>query len=70
MTIETELQARLRRAKEALDYAKDKENEARRILREAEDSKLAAKKRYEDLFTKAQEEAVRLLKESYRHCTK
>jgi hypothetical protein len=49
---ETELQIRLRRAKEALAYAIDRESEARRALRSAEESRRAAKEKYEALSSK------------------
>ena len=47
---ETENQIRLRRAKEALAAARDRESTARRALAEATESVKAAKDRYEELF--------------------
>ena len=53
---ETELQIRLRRANEALAYAKQKEDEARKALRSAEDSRRAAKARRDELFLAVEQE--------------
>lgn len=50
MNNETELQFLVRNAKEAFERAKDRENEARRALRDAEDTRRRAKERYEELF--------------------
>ncbi len=47
---ETENQIRLRRAKEALAYARDREAIARRALADATESVKSAKERYEELF--------------------
>lgn len=46
---ETELQTRLRRATEALEFLQEKENEARRNLASAAESTKAARRRYHDL---------------------
>jgi hypothetical protein len=67
---ETELQIRLRRAKEALAYAIDRENEARRALRSAEESRRAAKERYDALFIEEEQAEVRRRKAAYNHCTR
>jgi len=69
MSHETELQIRLRRAKEALAYAVDKESEARRILCSAEESRLVAKEKYEALFLEEEQAEVVRRKASYNHCT-
>jgi TorA maturation chaperone TorD len=66
---ETELQARLRRAKEALESAQDKENEAVRDLARARDSKRIAKERYENLFLDEERAESLRLKSDYRHTT-
>ena len=66
---ETELQIRLRRAKEALSYANDKESEARRILRSAEESRRVAKEKYESLFIEEEQAEVQRRKDNYNHCT-
>ena len=50
MIHETELQTRLRRAKEALAYARDEESQARDLLRSAEESRRRAKEKYDALF--------------------
>ena len=47
---ETENQIRLRRAKEALAAARDRETIARRAMADATESVKSAKARYEDLF--------------------
>lgn len=67
---ETELQIRLRRAKDALAYAIDKESEARRILRSAEESRRIAKGKYEALFLEEEQAEVGRRKAAYNHCTK
>lgn len=70
MTYETELQIRLRRAKAALDYAIDKESEARRVLRSAEESRRIAKEKYELLFLEEEQAEGNRRKTQYLHCTK
>ena len=47
---ETENQIRLRRAKEALAAARDRETIARRAMADATESVKSAKDRYEELF--------------------
>jgi hypothetical protein len=47
---ETENQMRLRRAKESLATARERESIARRAFADATESLKAAKERYEDLF--------------------
>ena len=69
MSHETELQIRLRRAKEALAYAVDKESEARRVLRSAEESRRVAKEKYETLFLEEEQAEVSRRKAAYYHCT-
>ena len=69
MSHETELQIRLRRAKEALAYAVDKESEARRVLRSAEESRRVAKEKYETLFLEEEQAEVSRRKAAYHHCT-
>lgn len=69
MIQETELQIRLRRAKEALAYASEKESEARRILRSAEESSRVAKEKYEALFLEEEQAEVGRRKVAYNHCT-
>ena len=69
MSHETELQIRLRRAKEALAYAVDKESEARRVLRSAEESRRVAKEKYEALFLEEEQAEVGRRKAAYHHCT-
>lgn len=70
MPNETELQIRLRRAKEALTYAQEKESEARQALRAAEDSRRIAKEKYEALFLEEEHAEVKRRKSAYDHCTK
>ena len=69
MIHETDLQIRLRRAKEALSYALDKESEARRTLLRAEESRRAAKEKYDTLFLEEEQEEVVRRKSEYNHCT-
>ena len=69
MTKETETQTRLRRAKEALAQAIEQENEARRALRRAEESRKLMKEKYEALFLKEEQEEVQRRMSDYRHCT-
>lgn len=69
MSHETELQIRLRRAKEALAYTVDKESEARRTLRSAEESRRVAKERYEALFLEEEQAETSRRKAAYNHCT-
>lgn len=69
MTKETETQTRLRRAKEALARAIEQENEARRELRRAEESRKLLKEKYEVLFLQEEQEEVQRRKSEYRHCT-
>lgn len=70
MSNETELQIRLRRAKDALAYALDKESEARRVLRSAEESRRLAKEKYETLFLEEEQAEAKRRKDAYNHCTK
>ena len=65
----TELQIRLLKAKEALDYAVEKESEARSALRRAEESRRIAKEKYESLFLEEEQAEVRRRKATYHHCT-
>ena len=69
MSHETELQIRLRRAKEALAYAVEKESEARSTLRGAEESRRVAKEKYEALFLEEEQAEVGRRKTAYNHCT-
>ena len=69
MSHETELQIRLRRAKEALAYAVDKESVARRTLRSAEESRRVAKEKYEALFLEEEQAEVGRRKAAYNNCT-
>ena len=65
----TELQIRLRKAKEALNYATEKESEARRSLAVAEASRRAAKDKFDALFLKEEQTESVLRKATYNHCT-
>lgn len=67
---ETQTQALLRNAKQALEAYREKENEARKALASASESVRRAKEKYESLFLKEQEEAVKAMKADYMHCTK
>ena len=69
MESETELQFRLRKAKESLEYAIDKESEARHALIRAEESRRAAKARYESLFLEEEKAEYDRRTINYRHCT-
>ena len=60
---ETENQIRLRRAKEALAVARDRETIARRAMADATESLKSAKDRYEELFmAEERAEATRRIK--------
>jgi len=60
---ETENQIRLRRAKEALAAARDRETIARRAMADATESVKSAKDRYEELFmAEERAEATRRIK--------
>lgn len=67
---ETESQMRLRRAKEALEYARECANSARKQLRDADESARIAKERYEEAFMANEIAEVARLKASYYHSTK
>lgn len=67
---ETQTQALLRNAKQALEAYRQQENEARKALASASESVRKAKEKYEALFLKEQEEAVKAMKADYMHCTK
>lgn len=66
---ETENQTRLRRAKEALDAARETEDKARMALHKAEESTKRIKERYEDLFLAEELAEVARRKSEYRHAT-
>lgn len=55
---ETETQSRLRRAKEALETARERERIAIRALDEAKKSKERAKERYTELFNQEEQEEI------------
>lgn len=67
---ETVTQIRLRRAKEALDYAREKEDIARKELASAVESRKALKKTYDKLFMSEENEEYARKKSDYRHATK
>lgn len=67
---ETENQIRLRRAKESLAAARDREAIARRAHADATESVKAAKERYEELFLAEEKAASDRLKADYRHATR
>lgn len=69
MNHETALQIRLRRAKEALAYAVNKESEARRALHSAEESRRTAKEKYEALFLEEEQAESDRRMAAYSHCT-
>lgn len=66
---ETELQTRLRRAKESLAAARDRESAARSTLATAIKDTAAAKERYEALFLAEETAEYNRRKASYRHAT-
>lgn len=55
----TENELRLKRAKEALEYCRDKEHSARRVLAACSESSRRAKERVEELFLKCENEEVK-----------
>lgn len=69
MIHETELQVRLRRAKESFEYAKERENQARRELASAEETRRIAKERYEELFLAEEQEECKRLRHAAESAT-
>lgn len=69
MKNETDDQIRLRRAKEAIDSLRDKENELRKALAMAVDATKRARERYEELFDAAEKREVARKMAQYNHCT-
>jgi len=67
---ETETQCRLRRAKEALEAARAQEISAIQALNDARKSKERAKERYDELFSKEEQEEARRRMSDCRHTTK
>lgn len=53
----------LRKAKESLEYAREKEREARRALRAAEETRKTLKAKYERLFRECDQKAYQRRKE-------
>lgn len=70
MTAETEIQVRLRRAKESLESARDAEDSLRKALADAVRRTATMKEKYSELFQKDQQEEYRRRLERYAHCTK
>lgn len=69
MSKETEIQTRLRRAKEALDACIEAETEARKALARASDATKMARDKHHDLFlVEGEQERIRKIKE-YSHYT-
>lgn len=68
--METDIQIRLRRAKEALASYQDKENQARKVLADAVASTKLAKEKYEQLFMAEERAESDRRKSQYRHDTK
>ena len=66
---ETELQTRLRRAKESLATARDNEATARKAYNDAMESTKRAKEKYEELFTAEEQAEMKRRKAEYRHST-
>lgn len=67
---ETETQVRLRRAKEALQRAREIESAARTALNTAVLATARAKERYEELFLLEEWEEAQRRKHDYLHSTK
>lgn len=67
---ETENQTRLRRAKDALAFARETETSARKALSDAVEATKRAKERYEDLFLAEEQAECARLKSTYDHATK
>ncbi len=66
---ETDTQTRLRRAKEALDAAREHERSCIQALNDARKSKERAKERYSELFHQEEQEEVARRRAEYRHAT-
>jgi len=69
MTTETDLQIRLRRAKEAVSKAKAAREDAIRAQVMADSSYANAKRRYEELFLEEEKAEADRRKTAYLHCT-
>lgn len=69
MSNETENQIRLRRAKESLTAAREREANDRKRLNDSIESAKRAKEKYEELFMAEEKAEVARLKSSYRHGT-
>ena len=69
MTTETDLQIRLRRAKEAVSKAKAAREDAIRAQVMADSSYAYAKRRYEELFLEEEKAEAARRKTAYLHCT-
>ena len=67
---ETEGQMKLRRAKESLEHARQKANEARLALASAEADAKRAKEKYEEAFAQEQRREFARRMAEYNHCTK
>lgn len=66
---ETETQTRLRRAKEALDAAREHERAAIQALHDAQHARERAKERYTELFHREEHEEAQRRLSDYRHST-
>jgi hypothetical protein len=66
---ETQTQALLRNARQALDVYRDQENEARKELARAVELTRRAKEKHGALFAKEEAETVARMKAGYYHCT-
>ncbi|MFO0449040.1 MAG: hypothetical protein ACK52I_10345 [Pseudomonadota bacterium] len=67
---ETEGQMKLKRAKEYLEYARQKATEARLALAIAEADAKRAKEKYEEAFAQEERREVARRRADYNHCTK
>lgn len=67
--METENQSRLRRAKEALAYARERESELRKSLNDAVHATRLAKERHDELFLAEERAEAERLKANYLHAT-
>ena len=68
MTKETDTQIRLRRAKEALENARQQEIAAIKTRAIASETVKRAKERYEELFAQEEREECARRKANYLHC--
>lgn len=66
---ETEIQIRMRRAKESIEHCQQAEIEARKALASAIESTKRAREKYQELFMAEEGREYARRKNEYNHCT-